>query len=1557
MTSWRVMGWVLLLAIVSGCGASDGQAERVAKRGQALDVPGFAPVPCCSKDPKKQGYCHAPVDAADAKSTWNGTKVDLLAADAFAECAVEQAGAEPNSDPEWTVGNEIATDKYLAYLVGLMREADTPHYPDPCTGLNCPTTTYLQDWIKFREDPTRTCDEQTLAPLQDAHFDASHGVSASIPIDAFVYANSSYQTPSNLDDVERQTAANGDLLTAGLNLCMAQRLRQLSPGGSSGELLLLPASDQRYLLEVIRERAQISMLQYAELGVVFAHKFIGPTYGATTPDALAQKQTIKETTLPDLEYWAENPTCLSSTGNHTACPGHLAAMGGDFAAAVQMDVQTSEELSQLLARSSSAREPRGGSPATPADETWGAGSWHQRLMAEMFGGDPLAIKSGGPWQHPLDQVRPGLRPGEDWPDKQQQPYYVTPISEPEVTDLWALARRYDRVGLVRQNILGCADPYSVELTAQYIYEYVEAELRKDACWKSSAPNCPTDIEQLKPDVTSANFDPSDTLLWKDYRITYAHAQTLAKHLLEALHPPPLNGCGDYRNDTRQGPQNVLGSFTIDPNYPSSTSQAELVSPDTVLADPPLQDAAPKYTRFAPYDWLPDAYLFAPLGSSAEQGFHGVGCYPSCVTPMTESKRLMGTISALAATRTMVEQSIAYLNDSSTAAPQQNPARLTDYFAEAPKILSLISGAVGDSGVVVKTLTVKDPQSESMLPVATGTGANQRYWWLLQGTYDPKDAFWQQGGTYQVCAVEDPYAGDVFANPTKTTWDNTADDVYNALPSGSCQPMQLISDASATPRWVGYVDTPPTYPIYSTLVAVRTDGGTNQYELLGSEFELRGSEITSNVLATGGALGAFVHQQLQLDSTDPVLPKYDGFGLPTRWVPPLDAGLIGGTPGDPSSDHYLDLAKQAADDATTAVNQAADDLQQQQKSEADQIAAVAKAQEGLKEASETLCGSGNASCNVTLTKTTPKPAWYPGHPTKPQPPIDCQTVLANINDSDVNNALDCIAYKVFNEFTTTQVSVADPVAKHMQDPAAPAFEEYAGGDIQAALIEQWGALRAPAEKFRALVAAKNSVEAQNNAAFYAVLNVDVQIDNACGASGRARGIASGISFSWPPGFSFGPIIAEQERCESLKSQLSNAQQQVIETQDQAFAALVSAIQGTVAAETAIALSGAKVESIVNKSHLATARYNLESSLAAAGNTTSTGLYREYRAYDMWRAHALLDNARRYALAARRSMEARYVVDLSTLNKPEAFVASPATWADEVYSYDLSLPAAVGLAVGQAQQGAIYPNKVSDYVGNLQAFEAGYAVTRPTAVASDELDVVTLPGLQGTATGVNADGNVCDPATDSSCTPSEWHRGDWLVHCPDTDTWQGIDPKLSSANDACGVGATKAASPPDRIKLEFTLDPWGRLDHHIANPPYQNRFNGRWDRLAVNIVGTGVKDCSLAADPSGCYSQAFIPFSLTHVGPAWVTDYDGIWHQQDLPPGKIEAGKALAAELWLDPLKDGWSTSYISAVARTEFAFRPLGGAYELELEVGPEVNLDRIERIQLLLGSHYWVKQN
>jgi hypothetical protein len=281
--------------------------------------------------------------------------------------------------------------------------------------------------------------------------------------------------------------------------------------------------------------------------------------------------------------------------------------------------------------------------------------------------------------------------------------------------------------------------------------------------------------------------------------------------------------------------------------------------------------------------------------------------------------------------------------------------------------------------------------------------------------------------------------------------------------------------------------------------------------------------------------------------------------------------------------------------------------------------------------------------------------------------------------------------------------------------------------------------------------------------------------------------------------------------------------------------------------------------------------------------------------------------------------------------------------------------VGLATGEAQPGGIYSNKVKDYVTNLEGFVSGFAVSRPTATAKSEIDILTLPGMSTLSSvlvdSVTGEECITEPPG-PNCVTQYVDRGAWKFHCALSDEWKVLD----ASQPASGLCVTTPGEYIDRARLEFELDPWGRTNGSVADEPYQKRCNGRWGPLAVNIVGSGVKDCSLAGDPLGCYSAAFVPYNLVHVGPAWVTDYDEIWRLLGVPSGHIEGGKAIAAEIWLDPLKVGWSTSYISAVTRSEMELRPLGGAYELELVFGPEVQVDQIERIQVLVGSNYWVKQ-
>ncbi len=359
----------------------------------------------------------------------------------------------------------------------------------------------------------------------------------------------------------------------------------------------------------------------------------------------------------------------------------------------------------------------------------------------------------------------------------------------------------------------------------------------------------------------------------------------------------------------------------------------------------------------------------------------------------------------------------------------------------------------------------------------------------------------------------------------------------------------------------------------------------------------------------------------------------------------------------------------------------------------------------------------------------------------------------------------------------------------------------------------------------------------------------------------------------------------------------------------------------------------------------ARAQLEMDLATSTLATNADLRRTYRSYDLWRARTLLENARRLAAAARRGIEARFVVDLSTLEADQAFVASPAVWADEVYESDLNAPAVVGLSVVPEQQGTIYPNKLLDYVGNLERFVQGYTMTYPTSVSLPDTEVLTIPGPDQSDSNAILEGNVL--RADST---------GWRFYCPNTGEWiahpgMGEMPMETSLSTVCGGHA------PTYARFGFVLDSWGRKNGAWTQPVYRDRHNVRWRRLAVNLVGTGVRNCENATDPTDCYTNPFIRFDLVHAGPSWQTDYAQQWRHVQIPTAYIEGGKSLAAEEWLEPVGTSWNMPFVSNVARGELFGRPVAGTYELFFEITPDVRLDRIERVQILAEQDYWVRQS
>jgi len=344
----------------------------------------------------------------------------------------------------------------------------------------------------------------------------------------------------------------------------------------------------------------------------------------------------------------------------------------------------------------------------------------------------------------------------------------------------------------------------------------------------------------------------------------------------------------------------------------------------------------------------------------------------------------------------------------------------------------------------------------------------------------------------------------------------------------------------------------------------------------------------------------------------------------------------------------------------------------------------------------------------------------------------------------------------------------------------------------------------------------------------------------------------------------------------------------------------------------------------------------------------GVRNRFHSYDLWRARALTENARRLAVAARRAIEARYVVDLSAMNGVESFVEAPSVWADQIYSSDLK-PFSIGLTENTSGGSGLYTNAVKDYVNNLKLFLDGFAVQRPSATVRSDTEVIELPGpaTQVLSALAGKPFGYIDPASSG-----------WAFFCPSTGTWISNPDfvKFTAGTPTWTLSKACAGSAPTMARLNFGLDPWGRLNGNTAQPPYAARYNVRAKAIALNLVGSGIRSCQNTADPAVCYGEPFVRYDLEHVGPAWVTSYDQTWHSLSIPVAVAEGGKALAIEEWLDPVSNGFNRPDVVSVTRDEFDGRPIGGSYQLTLKLTPDINIERIERIQVLTQTAYWVRQ-
>jgi hypothetical protein len=147
--------------------------------------------------------------------------------------------------------------------------------------------------------------------------------------------------------------------------------------------------------------------------------------------------------------------------------------------------------------------------------------------------------------------------------------------------------------------------------------------------------------------------------------------------------------------------------------------------------------------------------------------------------------------------------------------------------------------------------------------------------------------------------------------------------------------------------------------------------------------------------------------------------------------------------------------------------------------------------------------------------------------------------------------------------------------------------------------------------------------------------------------------------------------------------------------------------------------------------------------------------------------------------------------------------------------------------------------------------------------------------------------------------------------------------------------------------------GRLIHQAGFSA--GNFNYRHNELAINLVGTGIRDCSGSSTPSSCHGGAFVQYTLHHDGPFRVRNFEGDNYYAPLYPGRIQQQKALTAERYLSNPLSSADQHLLSSFVQGQFRGRPLEGNYTLRIYDAPELDWSRLEDVQIFMRYRYWTR--
>lgn len=318
----------------------------------------------------------------------------------------------------------------------------------------------------------------------------------------------------------------------------------------------------------------------------------------------------------------------------------------------------------------------------------------------------------------------------------------------------------------------------------------------------------------------------------------------------------------------------------------------------------------------------------------------------------------------------------------------------------------------------------------------------------------------------------------------------------------------------------------------------------------------------------------------------------------------------------------------------------------------------------------------------------------------------------------------------------------------------------------------------------------------------------------------------------------------------------------------------------------------------------------------------------RSFRARRAQASLQRAQQAAFVARRAVEFRFGVDLSSMHRPEPLTLPPSIWADSLFD----VGSAVFSVPGSRAEVSVAAEELVTYLSRLERFVHGYPIARRFQDAGD-VQVLDLATILEAASDV--------PVTEHL----RFKCRDFAFPLPG-----GRQPRAGQPGDppCAELGGIEYG------EVHFSVP--AELDGYIADRLAAGSFNYRHEHMALNLVGTAVLDCEAAFDPAECYSDGNVPYVMRHRGPFVIENFDHEFHSFTVEPGVIRGGRALVAERTLTTPLSSADRSLVTPYFRQEFRGRPISGLYTIRIEDRPEVRWSNLEQIQILLGYRYWTRQ-